>query len=542
MEASKLKRLIFSILLFISFNASAQYTSWLNVKSAPFSAVGDGIADDYAALQACIDSAVKVNGTVYIPQGIYSISAPLICYRWSGTAYAQVYINIVGEDMMLSPGITVIKPTFKNAFALGFHLNKGTIVRGITFEGLYNATAHDVDRMYKSPITYNADPTSRTSRYSPYSALAVDPFRGVVPPDGGYPGLTTYYRGPVSASGSTGIQFYDINIRNFALAVIVSPNGQTLNGELLTFENFWVKDVLVGLASCQAQEKGNRVINWLFEGRCRIAFSYAQYGQGQIGHYIVDGVVLKQDVVDFIYRTSAGYFAAFYANITAIGIGRIGVLGGATKDAIINSSFTFIHPDTSGVFMSPLINYTSMVAFMNVQLRYAGHPEIPLLMGSNAEIYNTGNDSGFANVVWGRTNLAGVWSYNYGYTSSLLTAATIINWWDDGIVRRALINDVTPGAVGDNVFFLSGSVWIGQGIVTAVTPGANYTVSYISPTVLYGGNYSISKHANALVPQWKPNNINGTANVYDTTLNTSYDTTINIINIIKKTYRRRPNS
>lgn len=38
------------------------------VNAADFGTVGDGVADDYAALQAAID-AVPTNGTLYIPFG-----------------------------------------------------------------------------------------------------------------------------------------------------------------------------------------------------------------------------------------------------------------------------------------------------------------------------------------------------------------------------------------------------------------------------------------------------------------------------------------
>jgi pectate lyase-like protein len=61
----------------------------INVKEPPFNAVGDGVNDDTAEIQAAIDAAEAQRGvggagqtymgnTVYFPTGVYSISSPLV--------------------------------------------------------------------------------------------------------------------------------------------------------------------------------------------------------------------------------------------------------------------------------------------------------------------------------------------------------------------------------------------------------------------------------------------------------------------------------
>ena len=47
-----------------------------NIKN--FGAVGDGIVDDTLAIQSAIDSIPMSGGLVFLPVGIYKISAPLI--------------------------------------------------------------------------------------------------------------------------------------------------------------------------------------------------------------------------------------------------------------------------------------------------------------------------------------------------------------------------------------------------------------------------------------------------------------------------------
>ena len=51
-------------------------TIFANVKNSPYNALGNGVADDTAGIQAAIN-ACPSNQVVYIPAGTYKISAPL---------------------------------------------------------------------------------------------------------------------------------------------------------------------------------------------------------------------------------------------------------------------------------------------------------------------------------------------------------------------------------------------------------------------------------------------------------------------------------
>lgn len=101
---------------------AALENQWVNVKTL-FGAVGDGVADDTAAIQAAIDSATgTVTGyVIYLPAGIYKISSPL---------------NFGDKPNMLlrgdGPNISVISPTTLVTKAVIFGAGAGTSYQGIT--------------------------------------------------------------------------------------------------------------------------------------------------------------------------------------------------------------------------------------------------------------------------------------------------------------------------------------------------------------------------------------------------------------------------
>lgn len=68
----------------------------VNVKDAPYNAVGDGVTDDTAAIQAAIDVCTNIGGTVYFPDGVYVIGGEYKAI--AGTAgYSQLLLPAFGE-------------------------------------------------------------------------------------------------------------------------------------------------------------------------------------------------------------------------------------------------------------------------------------------------------------------------------------------------------------------------------------------------------------------------------------------------------------
>ncbi len=111
----------------------------LNVRDAAYGAVGDGVADDTAAIQKALSEALDSHRIVYLPKGTYLVSNTL---RWWREGYNIDHVNGWGGFMQLlgqSRSGTIIRlkdacPGFTDAAATrpviatgsrGYHGNKG---------------------------------------------------------------------------------------------------------------------------------------------------------------------------------------------------------------------------------------------------------------------------------------------------------------------------------------------------------------------------------------------------------------------------------
>jgi hypothetical protein len=110
-------------------------SGWINVKSAPYNAIGNGIADDTAAIQAAINALTQTGtargGTIYFPPGSYLCSGSLSC----NSMYGVVFLGAGG----IGPGDS-IRPISQLIYSgtgarfLDFRSSNGCRIQGLGIE------------------------------------------------------------------------------------------------------------------------------------------------------------------------------------------------------------------------------------------------------------------------------------------------------------------------------------------------------------------------------------------------------------------------
>lgn len=417
---------------------------------------------DWVELQGKIDSArTSPTGIVTVARN-YTIDKPLIVANWTGKDYSFVNLTIQGYATMWdNNGRSLIRATFDNAPIISIHKGKGVIVRGVNFQG---------------------PRVGRDSRYSPQAAIAVDPFRYDLPPDGGYPTLQEWYRGPKSVSGSTGIRVEDCTFNNVTVGFITSPNGFTLNAELISLTNirsYNVKHVIVG---CQAQEKMNRVTNLGAWGPSETVFRFNSYGQGHPGNWIIDGVNIAGSVKQLIHRASNGFFPMFMSNVFAENIESIGYWQTTVGDALSFASINFKSPAKIGYYPDAHLETNGQgPTISNSNIRYYGG-DIPILF-KGAKIQSEINNTG------GMINATKDLSENTVKQIGRVYGAVL-----DGRSMSVLGSGVV---IGQTVILMDLGNWVfcGMAEVDSLYSGG-YRLKYVSNSVKQGGNYRIGAKIN----------------------------------------------
>ncbi|HEY4147692.1 MAG TPA: glycosyl hydrolase family 28-related protein [Chitinophagaceae bacterium] len=318
-----------------------------------FGAIGryPASGDDSTAIQKAIDTVVLLNSAtsykIYFPSGKYLIDSPLIVSWFTGTDYAGITLELVGDATFWesSAGGTTIYCNFKDSFAIGIQNGKNVVVRGLYILGQFAPPTLTSQEFYATAFDDYVDPTCRDvyGHFSPYSGIVIDPFGPELPSDGGYPGLSSYYHG--GFGGSTGTTIDNCFINNFVVGVCSSPNGQTGNAELTIISNTQFQFCKLAISSGQDQEKSCKIYRCACWVNTHTFFASRRYGVGRPGQWELDGVQIAGRVNTFVDHDEQGYAASFIRYCFAESLGRFGTWKGL-KARVENCEFSFALPET----------------------------------------------------------------------------------------------------------------------------------------------------------------------------------------------------
>lgn len=222
----------------------------VNVKH--FGAVGDGVADDTAAIQAAIDFATYDTGeegtparlVVYLPAGIYKTTDTL--HLGYGTPFATVHIRGDGYKYRAqSFNGTAIVPTQSDRPCINIQGARGSSISDLCLQGqlVTYITAQEFAHVGTDPLQDDTDPANwhdpslhanQDSRYAPYAAVTIDAYAGTRPatsyPDVTYPaflGAVAQYNKGISSD----ILIENCMISGFTVGVAVQPCDADANAD-----------------------------------------------------------------------------------------------------------------------------------------------------------------------------------------------------------------------------------------------------------------------------------------------------------------------
>jgi hypothetical protein len=332
--------------------------------------------DDWSVFfQKGIDSCIHNNIPVYfIPAGRYTCRKPLILQNWSAAQghYRAFSLIVQGTSTFAGAdgsGTILDFQNMKDGFGIGVQGGKGVEIRGLKLIGAWDYHFPGAYVFYNTDLGKFTDGKCRDTRFSPAFAIAIDPFGPSVPSDGGYPGLSAYYRG--ATNGSTGTVIEDCYLTNWVGGIITSPNGQTDNADITLGDKIQFGNMKICVAGCQAQEKMNRISNVMAWGVIHTCFATGVYGKGEPGNWYLDHWNIAGYTNQIAYNNQGGYFPSYFSDIFAESIARIGTIYSVNGTTFSNSSINFAGYREAGSYTEGMISGHGLT-FSGCQLRVYG--------------------------------------------------------------------------------------------------------------------------------------------------------------------------
>jgi hypothetical protein len=327
----------------VNANFTELYGRTVSVKD--YGAVGDGVTDDTAAIQAAIDAAIY-NGSsnqasglkqiVVIPAGIYKTGDTI--HLGYGITFNSIIVEGAGYKYRASNNFngTVIVPTFSDRPAFNFQGSRGSVLRGVAIEGLLDTyidannmgsdTAPVIDDTVAANWNDGALHANQDSRYAPYAAISIDAYSGTRPatsyPDVVYPS----FLGAVAQYGkaySSDVLIEDVYIEGFTVGIVNQPCDADANGDFTTIRRLYLEKCKWGISVGNSQSR-NVHIDCMKASRVYSVLTNNQHGKqlGKFGGAVIDMSIFGA-INLFIF---GGYYAmpVVFTNLYAESLWKIG--------------------------------------------------------------------------------------------------------------------------------------------------------------------------------------------------------------------------
>lgn len=206
-----------------------------------FGAKGDGIHDDADAIQAWCNYAIVHPQPLILPIGNFITSHPILLQNPVAGRFFTLHLSgILSNKSASNEYLSRITYTGRAGYALGIQLGRSIEIENISIIGQYSFP-NKVTNQNIGTLKFSdwVDGSVTDSRYTPYAGISIDPNQ--------------------NANGSSG-GTSDVTIRNCAIkgwmvGIALTPNGVTLNDEIISITDDNIESCRVAIAIGQDQSK-----------------------------------------------------------------------------------------------------------------------------------------------------------------------------------------------------------------------------------------------------------------------------------------------
>lgn len=222
----------------LSKKVSTLYPYWWGAK-------GDGTGDDIIPIQACVNSAwLSSSLVIQLLSGDHPISKGILLANPAG--WLSISLTFRGIENYDGNTGTQIRCLHNDNFAIAIQNGRSMTIENIYFRGLGSSYNPTMAQIINNIDDDWASQYGRKSRYSPFSAIVIDPFSSVAPPDGGYPNFSSSYT--AGQAGSSNISIKNVVCRYFIVGVMFTPHGTFGNGSEVSMSRVLVDRCKEGVA------------------------------------------------------------------------------------------------------------------------------------------------------------------------------------------------------------------------------------------------------------------------------------------------------